>query len=189
MDVTEAIKKRRSYRSLDSVEISDEMLIDFAKVVQMAPSCMNKQPWNLIFVRDKNKLKELFMTLTPGNKWVEKASLIIAIFSKKEDDCLIKDRLYYLFDNGLAVSLLILRATELGLIAHPIAGFNEDQAKGVLNIPDDNLLITLIIIGRHSTEINPVLSESMKLGEKQRPPRKPLDQFVFLNEFGSKLKE
>jgi len=189
MDVIEAIEKRRAYRSLDPIEITDEMLIDFARVVQIAPSCMNKQPWNLIFVRSKNKLKELFTTLTSGNKWVEKASLIIAVFSKKEYDCLIKDRLYYLFDNGLAISLLILRATELGLVAHPIAGFNEMQAKEVLNIPDENLLITLIIIGKHSNEINPVLSESMKLGERQRPPRKALDQFVFLNEFGSELKK
>jgi nitroreductase len=189
MDVIEAIEKRRAYRSLDPITISDETVKKFAKIAQISPSCMNNQPWNLIFIRDKNKLNKLFTTLTSGNKWVEKASLIIAVFSKKEDDCLIKDRLYYLFDNGLATALIILRATELGLIAHPIAGFNESQAKKILKIPEDNVLITLIIIGKHSNKINPVLSDSMKLGEHQRPPRKNLQQFVYMNEFGTKLKE
>ncbi|MFX1496366.1 MAG: nitroreductase family protein [Promethearchaeota archaeon] len=189
MDVIEAIEKRRAYRSLDPVSITDEIIIEFAKIAQVAPSCTNSQPWNLIFVRDKNKLKELFAAINPGNKWVEKASLIIAIFSKKENDCVIKDRLYYLFDNGLATALIILRATELGLVAHPIAGFNENIAKRVLKIPNDNVLITLVIIGKHSDHINPVLSDPMKLGEHQRPPRKNLEQFAYMNEFGNKLEK
>ena len=36
---------------------------------------------------------------------------------------------------------------------------------------------------KHSKEINPVLSEPMKLGEKQRPPRKDLKDFSFKNKF------
>ncbi|MFX0025081.1 MAG: nitroreductase family protein, partial [Candidatus Hermodarchaeota archaeon] len=93
------------------------------------------------------------------------------------------DRLYYLFDTGIATAFIILRATELGLIAHPIAGFNEDQAKKILKIPDDMRLITLVIIGKHSKTINSILSENMKLGEKQRPPRKELDEFIFRNSY------
>ena len=93
--------------------------------------------------------------------------MIIAVFSKLEKDCIIGERLYYLFDVGIATAFIILRATELGLVAHPIAGFNEEKAKIVLEIPNEMRLITLIIIGKHSKEINPVLSESMKLGKKQ----------------------
>ena len=47
-------------------------------------------------------------------------------------------------------------------------------------------LITLVIIGKHSNEINPVLSDAMKLGEKQRPPRKQLEDFVFINRYENK---
>ena len=184
MNVKEAIEKRRAYRSLDSIEISKELIIDLAKTAQIAPSCGNKQPWRFIFVNDKQQLNQLFTTLSEGNKWVEKASMIIAVFSKPEYDCLIGKRQYYLYDTGLATALLILRATELGLVAHPIAGFNEEKAKILLNIPNEMRLITLIIIGKHSKEINPVLSESMKLGEKQRPPRLSLEDLIFLNEYG-----
>ena len=115
--------------------------------------------------------------------------MIIAFFRKPKNDCMIKERLYYLFDTGMATAFIILRATELGLVAHPIAGFRETQAKEVLKLPEDVRLITLVIIGKHSTEINPVLSDSMKLGEQQRPPRKQLDDFIFINRYENKLKK
>ena len=127
----------------------------------------------------------MFSALSSGNKWVEKASMIIAVVSKPESDCIIKDRIYYLFDTGMATAFIILRATELGLVAHPIAGFNQEEAKKILNIPDEMRLITLINVGKRSMEVNPVLSDSMKLGEKQRPPRKPLEEFAFINKYKS----
>ncbi len=189
MDVKEAIKNRRAYRSLDPVNIKDDLIKDFVEMVKITPSCANRQPWNFIFVKDKDYLAELFTTLSDGNKWVEKASMIIAVFSRPENDCIIKERLYYLFDTGMATAFLILRATELGLVAHPIAGFREDEAKAILKIPEEFRLITLVIIGKHSETINPVLSESMKLGEKQRPPRKKSKEFIFLNRYNNKFLE
>jgi nitroreductase len=187
MNVIDAIKERRAYRSLEFVKISDELIKDLATKAQITPSCMNKQPWNFIFIREREQLENLFTTLTTGNKWVEQASMIIAIFSKPDNDCLIGERLYYLFDIGLAAAFIILRATELGLIAHPIAGFNEKKAKKILEIPEEMILITLIIIGKHSKTINPVLSEAMKLGETQRPPRKQLEEFVFLEGYNNRF--
>ena len=185
MDVKEAINKRRAYRSFDPIKISDEIIQDLAESAQMAPSCMNKQPWRFIFIRDKNMLDKLFTTLTSGNKWVEKASLIIAVFSNPNNDCIIRERFYYLFDTGLATAFIILRATELGLVAHPVAGYNEEKAKKILDLPEEMRLITLVIIGKHSKEINPLLSELMKLGEKSRYPRIPLEKFSYINEYKS----
>ena len=189
MDVHEAINNRRAYRSLDPVEITDECIKDLAEKAQIAPSCMNKQPWNFIFVKDPQQLEKIFTTLTKTNKWVEKASLIIAVFSEPKLDCIIGERLYYLFDTGLATAFIILRATELGLVAHPIAGFNEEAAKRILGIPEKMRLITLVNIGKKSDEINPNLYENMKLGEKQRPPRKNLAEFTYINRYGESINE
>ncbi|MGV9173043.1 MAG: nitroreductase family protein [Promethearchaeia archaeon] len=188
MDVHEAIDKRRAYRSLAPVKITDDLIADLAHSAQIAPSCMNNQPWQFIFVYEKEILEELFTTLSSGNKWIEEASMMIAVISKPKADCIIKNRKYYLFDTGLATSQMILRATELGLIAHPIAGFNEEEAKDILDVPPEKRLITFVNIGKHSEEINPVLSEDMKLGEKQRPPRKSLEEFVFRNKYKTKFK-
>ncbi len=187
LDVKEAIKNRRAYRSFDPIDISDSLIKDLAESAQLAPSCMNNQPWRYIFVRDKEILKKLYPALTSGNKWVEKASLIIAVFSKPDYDCQIKERIYYLFDIGLATAFIILRATELNLVAHPIAGFDEEKAKDALGIPNEMRLITLVNVGKRSEEINPVLSDLMKLGEKNRPPRKKIEEFVFIDKFNQKL--
>ena len=48
-------------------------------------------------------------------------------------------------------------------------------------------LITLVNVGKHSKEVNPVLSDNMKLGEKQRPPRKTLGEFTFIDRFNNKF--
>ena len=183
MNVKETINTRRAYRSFDPFEVTEELIKDLAESAQLAPSCMNKQPWRFIFVREKEQLKKLFTTLSSGNKWVEKASLIIGVVSTPKFDCVIGPREYYLFDTGMASAFIILRATELGLVAHPIAGFNEDEAKKILKIPEDLRLITLINIGKHSDTINPVLSEPMQLGENQRPPRMALDESIYREKY------
>lgn len=183
MDVKEAIKKRRAYRSLDPAEITDELIKDLAESASLSCSCFNKQPWNFVFVYDKDKLKEMHEALSEGNKWAYHASMIIGVFSKEELDCVVAERKYFLFDTGMAVGLMMLRATELGLVAHPIAGFNENKAKEILNIPPEMRLITLVIVGKHSDEIKSELSEDMAKGEKQRPPRKSFDEFTWINEY------
>ncbi len=183
MDVKETILKRRAYRSFDPFEVTEELIADLAESAQLAPSCMNKQPWQFIFVKEKVQLNKLFSTLSTGNKWVEKASLIIGVVSTPRFDCVIGPREYYLFDTGMASAFIILRVTELGLVAHPIAGFNEEKAKEILGIPEDLRLITLINIGKRSDTINPVLSEPMQIGEKQRPPRKLIEEFIFREKY------
>ena len=190
MDVLKAINKRRAYRSFDPVQITDEMIHDLAKAAQLAPSCFNNQPWQFIFIRGKENIEKILPALSKHNQvWIKYASLMIAVISKLNNDCILGEREYYLFDTGLASAFIVLRATELGLIAHPIAGFNEIKAKQLLKIPDDMRLITFINIGKISDIVNPDLSEPQKLGEKQRPPRKLLPEFVFINQYGDAINE
>jgi len=183
MDVTKAIETRRAFRSFDPVEITDDLIEDLARHAQLAPSCNNNQPWRFVFVYDQVRLKELHAALAPGNDWVRAASLIIVVFSKKEDDCIIKDREYHLFGDGLAAAFLILRATELGLVAHPIAGFSPKKTREILGIPEEYQIVTFINVGRHSAEISPVLSAKQVDWERVRPARRALDDFVFLNRY------
>jgi hypothetical protein len=88
-------------------------------------------------VKEKEQLKTIYGALSEGNKWVEKALRIIVVFSKPEKACIIGERSYYLFDIGSATAFIILRATEVGLVAHHIAGFNEEKAKKILEIPNE----------------------------------------------------
>ena len=117
----ELLEKRRAYRSLKPLEVTDELIEDLALCAGLAPSCYNKQPWRYIFVYEEEQLKKLQDALAGGNAWAKKASLLVGVFSRKDFDCIVKDREYYLFDTGTATGFLLLRATELGLVAHPMA--------------------------------------------------------------------
>jgi nitroreductase len=183
MDVKEAIQKRRAYRSLVPVDITDELIDDLACSARLFCSCFNNQPWRYVFVYDEDVLKEMHDALSSGNEWAKAASMIIAVFSKPEFDCVIKERKYYFFDTGMATAAIILRATELGLVAHPIAGFSPKKTRKILNIPDDLEVITLVIVGKHSDSISSVLSEKQIAAEKERPVRKALDEFVHRNRY------
>jgi nitroreductase len=183
MDVNQAIRERRAYRSLDPAPIGDGLVRDLAESARLAPSCNNFQPWRYIFVYDAETLKKLHSTFNKGNEWMRASSMIIAVFSRKELDCVIGDRIYYLFDTGMATAFLILRATELGLVAHPVAGYDEEKVKAVLGIPDNMIVITLINVGKHSSTVSPVLSEKQKLSEKQRPERLLFEQFAYIDHY------
>jgi len=183
MDLKEIINQRRAYRSLAPVEITDELIEDLAGCAGLAPSCFNNQPWRYVFVDSPEVLEKMKGALSKGNEWAFNASMMIAVFSKKELDCVVKERIYYLFDTGMATAFLILRATERGLVAHPIAGFNEQKVKDILGTPEDMKVITLVILGGLSSRINPGLSEKQIEGEKKRPERLALDRFVYRNTY------
>lgn len=183
MNVKEAIQKRRAYRSLEPVEITDDLIQELATSARLAPSCFNNQPWKFVFVYDKDMLIKMREALSSGNVWAHKASLIIAVFGRKKDDCDIKGREYYLFDIGMASAFIQLRATELGLVAHPIAGFSEDKVKEILGIPMEMKVITLINVGKKSETISEVLSDKQVDLEKKRPERKPINEIIFKNQY------
>lgn len=181
MDVKNAIEARRAYRSFDPVAISDDLIWDLARSASLSASCFNDQPWRYVFVRSPDVLAKVFTAMTKGNQWTERASMVIAVFSAPQLDCIIKDREYYGFDTGMATALLILRATELGLVAHPIAGFRPDEVKPILGIPADMKLFALVIVGKHLETPNPILSEKQLHDESERPPRLPLERIAFID--------
>jgi nitroreductase len=186
MDVKEAIIKRRAYRSLLPIKITNDLINDLAECAQITASCFNNQPWRYIFVYDKDVLLKMHETLTTGNQWAKKASMIIVVIGRKEDDCIIRDRFYYQFDIGMATCAIILRATELGLVAHPIAGYSPKKTREILGIPKNIDVIALVIVGKHSDKIDPVLSKDQIEAEKERPKRKTLDEFVYINRYTKK---
>lgn len=187
MDVKNAINERRAYRSLQNVEITSNIIESLGNAARLAPSCFNHQPWRFVFIYKKDILERMFQTLSTGNQsWATHASMIIVAFSKKEDDCISTgvdmEREYYLFDTGLATGFLMLQATELGLIAHPIAGYNPELIHEILSIPTTYNIINLLIVGKRNLNLEQ-LSEKQRTTELERPMRLPLNKIVFHNRF------
>lgn len=182
MNVKDAIEARRAYRALGPVEISDADVAELARAAQLAPSCFNKQPWRFVFVREPRQREKMRAAMSKGNEWTFKASMYIAVCARKEDDCLIKDREYYLFDTGIAVGLMVLRATELGLVAHPIAGYSPAKVREALGIPEDYQVITIINVGK-KVQDTAGLSEGQIEAEAERPERKPTAEIAYMDRF------
>ena len=186
MDVAQVIKERRAYRSLNPQSLTKEELTQLETAIQLAPSCFNNQPWRYVFVTDEGKRKEMHNVLSDGNKWANFASMYIAVCARKNDDCVIYDREYYLFDAGLATGFLILQATDLGFVAHPIAGYSPKKTRTVLKIPEDMQVIALVIIGKHRDTIRTELSEKQHNDEQKRPIRKPIEEIIYYNQYNKR---
>ena len=189
MDVIEAINTRRAYRSLAPAPITEELVRDLARCAQLAPSCNNNQPARFVFVWEPAMLEKMKAVFSKGNVWCHADSMVVAVCAEKESDCLIHDREYYLFDTGLATAFLILRATELGLVAHPIAGYSPKAVRAVLGIPDTMQVIALVNVGKHADTISPVLSEKQAYEETHRPERLPPEQVAFFNHYHGEEEE
>ncbi|MBN1195947.1 MAG: nitroreductase family protein [Candidatus Aminicenantes bacterium] len=156
-----------------------------ARAASLAPSCFNNQPWRFVFVRDPARLEAFKKAFSSGNEWTHRASLVIAVCARRDDDCVVKDREYYLFDTGMATALLMLKATELGLVAHAIAGFKADIVREILSIPQDQMLITLIICGKKAKNPEELLNEAQLVSERERPARHRLKKIMMLEGFSS----
>ena len=87
MELMEIIDKRRAYRSLQPVEISEEMVRELATAASLSASCFNNQPWRFVFAFDKEVLDKVQGAMNKGNEWTYAASLIIAVCSRRDMDC------------------------------------------------------------------------------------------------------
>lgn len=186
MDVKEAIEKRRAYRALGPAAIDRALMDELAGAARLMPSCFNNQPWKFVFAKSPEALAKLHACLAKANDWPKTAPLIIAAFARKDCDCVIKEREYYLFDLGMAVSALLLRATELGLVAHPIAGFDNEAARQALGIPEGNLVLTLIVVGKKIDDLS-ALTPQQAAGEAARPPRLALENIYSVDAYDERL--
>lgn len=186
MDVSTAIESRRAYRSLEKADVTDEIIKSLALSASLSPSCFNNQPWRFVFVYEEATLGKLKTALPKGNDWARNASMMIAVLSKQSDDCVLDSRKYYLLDTGMAVAFLILKATELGYVAHPIAGYNPETVKQAISSPDDMEIITILVFGKHKKEPNPSLNEKQMQDEAERPKRKSFSEYAYLNKFNSR---
>ena len=184
MEFSNLLEERRSYRSLEPVKIDESLIDKLANAIKLTPSCYNKQPWRFLFIYDKEILKKTFDALSEGNAWAKKASMIVAVLSQKDFDCVLPDdRTYYKFDTGMATGILLLKSTELGLVAHPIAGYNSEIIKQIFNIPQTIEVLALVIIGKRAKDISPELKDYQIESEKNRPERKENKDFIYINEY------
>ena len=185
MEVVEAIRARRAKRAFLDKLVEDDKIAALVEAARLSASCNNNQPWRIVICKGKEALAAIKGALPKGNVWATRAPVIMVVSARPVDDCQLPDRRdYFLFSSGLAIGQLELMATELGLIAHPIAGYDPLKAKAVLGIPEEYVIITLVIVGYPGGD-DSLLSDKQKAIELTRPERKPVGENFFLDKWGA----
>jgi nitroreductase len=139
METLEAISKRASLKMCCSAQdVEKEKIEKILEAASLAPSARNNQPWRFIVIRGKENVKNVVTrAFGEGNQVVMEAPVIIIVCANPNDDVIADEKEYYLFDLGLAVENMLLAATDLGLVTHPMAHVHEDELKVLLGIPDE----------------------------------------------------
>ncbi|MBT4334324.1 nitroreductase [archaeon] len=139
MDLDKCIKDRRSIRKYKSKKVEQDKINLLIDAARYAPSAGNVQDWKFIIVKDKSK-KELISNISSNQSWMNQAPIFIVVCSEIKD---LKRTFgkhtdtYAKQDCSAAVQNILLKATDLKLGSCWIGGFNENDIKTVLKIPED----------------------------------------------------
>jgi len=167
----ELVNKRYSVRDFLNKPVEREKIKLCLEAARLAPSACNSQPWKFIVVDDPNLKDKLCDKIFSGqyktNIFAKKAPVIVVVISEKSTFLakvggLLRDTRYYLIDIGIAVEHFILQATELGLGTCWIGWFNENQAKKVLNIPNNKKIDVVIPVGYPAQPIRKKIRKSLE---------------------------
>ena len=152
-DVLPALANRRARRAFDPRAVPVEIQRTLWEAVSLAPSHANGQPVRLVAAEGPVAREALFKALSEGNRqWAGAAPLLVAVLANPHHDFEAPNRdgstrELWPLHTGIAVGNLLAQATELELVAHPMAGFDEAAVREALGIPQNVRVATVVAIG------------------------------------------
>lgn len=177
--VHELIRERWSPRSFTEQEISETELHTIIEAGSWAFSASNIQPWRVIAgLRGSETFNRIFDCLMPGNQpWTKHAAALIITVVKttfdKEGD---PHNPTADHDCGAFNATMALQATSMGLMAHPMAGFEAKKVLETFALPANHKPITVMAVGYLDDAEK--LEEPYKTRELTERTRKPLTEVV-----------
>ena len=150
--IHDLLARRWSGRAFDRDRpVSRESLEALLEAARWAPSCYGDEPWRFIVwdrFRDETAWQQAFECLGEWNqKWARTAPVLLlsaadSVFTKND-----KPNRWGQHDTGAAGENLCLQAVALGLMAHPMGGFDADKARRVFGIPERFTPMAMIAVG------------------------------------------
>jgi nitroreductase len=136
---------RWSPRAFDpDAELTREDLIGLLEAARWAPTWGRRQPVRFLAgVRGDDTFTTLAGLLKRGNSYATVAGALILLCADEGPDE--RTALYSGVDAGAAMANLLTEAVARGLVAHPMAGFDVDEA--VELIPDGFWPLVIIAVG------------------------------------------
>lgn len=146
MELKEAILQRKSIRGYEDTPVPDEKLNAVLEAARMAPSGGNRQPWKFVVVRDSEKRKQL-SAATGGQQHVAGAPVVIAAVTTAPESVMRCEVPGYPVDLAIAVDHMTLMAVEEGLGTCWIGAFLQDEARKILGVPENLIIVALLTLG------------------------------------------
>jgi nitroreductase len=182
------LKRRWSPRAFSEQPVGPDMLLTFLDAARWAPSSSNEQPWRFV-VATKQKPADydrLLACLLEGNrKWAYRAPVLMLSVARMDFEEDGRPNRHAFHDVGLATENLLLQVSALGLVAHPMAGFDIEKARADLKIPSGYEPVAMIAVG-YPGELS-VLPDYLQQRELKPRERKPLTEIAFSGLWGHSL--
>ncbi|HIQ29948.1 MAG TPA: nitroreductase [Candidatus Caldiarchaeum subterraneum] len=139
MDALKCIYSKREVRDFLDKEVPEDVIIRILEAGRLAGSAKNRQPWDFILVKDRQRLRELSRF---GNhaEHVKKASFAVVITVRG-------DYFQDPFDAGRAAQNMMLAAHTLGVGSCPVTLHDEEGARSFLEVPEDRRIQVCIAFG------------------------------------------
>ena len=135
-----------------------------------------------MLVQGDEAIDELVLgAFSEANQAMKEAPLLIVICARQDDDLTVGGKPYFLFDAGLAVENLLLAATDLGLVTHPMLRFDEGDVKRILEIPKEYRVVLVTPLA-YPAELSYDKAAEERLAKRER---KDLDEITHYGKWGS----
>jgi len=183
--IHELITSRFSPLAFSHKLVEPEKITALFEAARWAPSSFNEQPWRFIYAVRKNRpeFEAMLDCLVEDNRiWAMHAPMLVLSVARMNFSRTDKTNKYAFHDVGLATSNLLIQATFMGLVAHPMGGFSVEKARQNLLIPEGFKPVAMIAIGYHGN-VND-LPEDLKSRELRNRTRKPLQDIVYPGTMG-----
>ena len=128
--------------------------MELMEVARIAPSGANRQPWEIILVRDETRKKEL-VPLCKNQKFIEDCSVLLVGVDNPEQK-------WQRVDLAIAFDHITLAAVEKGLGTCWIGAFDREAVARYLKVPEGKVVTACLTLGYPAEDPEPRHRKEMK---------------------------
>ena len=161
----ELLRKRRSIRKYTDKVIEPEKIEILKEALIKSPSSRGIDPWEFIFVDDKELLKQLALCKPHGASFLNGAALGIVICAEEQksdvwvEDCSIASILVQMVAQSIGLGSCWIQIRKRKFDDHMTS---EDYIRKLLNIPSGFKVESIIAVGYPAEKKEPVPPEDLK---------------------------
>lgn len=156
MELSDAIKQRRSIRRFSERPVPDALLLALVHAGAVAPSASNLQAWQFVVINEPELVRKVNL-FSPGLSG--KPPVIIAICSDMNYVSIhgsTNSEVYgCMMDASMAAENMMLKALEFGLGTCAIKSYNVSAVSKLLNLPNRFRMELLISVGYPEGDLKP----------------------------------